>query len=176
MKTLFLLLAGLLLSSQSMAALPSAAEVEFQLNRGTESMRRVQLGTLITKKKVQVMKATYRYSVQGGSSSAAIDLLDTDGKAAKLPDNAIIKQVLFDVLTAPTSDQSATLAFSAQSAGDLKAALGKASWSGLVAGIPVGTAATMIKLTAERTLQLQVAVGPLTDGSINVFVEYYLSD
>lgn len=177
MKKLTLLLSAFLLAFAAQAAsLPSHKDVENMLNLSATAGPKVELGTLITKKKVQVLKATYSYAVQGGASTASINLLDTDGKAAKLPDNAVVKQVLIDVLTAPTSDGSATIALTAQSAGDLKAATAIASITGLVAGVPVGSAATMIKLTAERTVQMSVAVAPLTAGKFNVFIEYYLSD
>ena len=48
--------------------------------------------------------------------------------------------------------------------------------SGVVAGIPVGTAATAIKLTAERTLSVAIATAALTAGKFIVHVEYVVSE
>jgi hypothetical protein len=139
------------------------------------SLRTMQLGTQLVDKKTQVMKATYKVSVQGGTVGT-VNLKDVDGKDAVLPNKAIIKQVIFDVKTACTTAASGTLAFTANSAGDLKAALAAASWTGLVAGIPVGTAATSIKLTAQRTLTATIATGTIAACDINAFIEYYISD
>lgn len=176
MKTLLSLLT-LIVSASAWAAYPPATEIEYQLNRGTEAMRRAQLGTQITQHKVQVLKAVYDFSLQGGSSAGAVSLLDADGKAAVLPNKAIIKNVLIDVVTALTSGGSATVAIgSGQAANDLKAALAIASYTGRVAGVPVNTAATAIKLTANRTPTVTIATAPLTAGKLNIFIEYLLSD
>jgi hypothetical protein len=45
----------------------------------------------------------------------------------------------------------------------------------LVAGIPVGTAATSIKMTADRTLQATIATGAITAGKFNLIIEYIYS-
>jgi hypothetical protein len=44
-----------------------------------------------------------------------------------------------------------------------------------VAGIPVGTAATSVKLTAERTLTVSIATAALTAGKFVALVEYTVS-
>jgi hypothetical protein len=179
MKTLILSLFLALatpLSAFAAAGLPQPAAVKTIANLGgSEGLRKIQLGTQLVDKKVQVMKAKYDFAVQGGAIGS-VNLVDVDGKDAVLPNKAIIKQVIFDVITAPTSGGSATIAFTANSAADMKAALAIASWTGIVAGIPVGTAATSIKLTAQRTLTATIATAALTAGKINVFVEYYISD
>lgn len=174
MRKIFAALAALLLP-QIVYALPVPhGEVEFQLNRGAGSMSRTQLGTRLMRESKRVMRARYDFTVGGGSSLADITLKDVNGGNAVLPDGAIITNVIFDVLTQPTSDGSATVAFKAASAGDLKAATAVASWTGLVAGVPVGTAATAIKLTAAQTLKATVAVADLTAGKIDVIIEYHL--
>lgn len=175
MKKLLIALLLALAPSAAFALPVSHLETRFQLDR-TALGQRVQLGTQLVRNKVQVMRATYSFATQGGSSAADIALLDSDGKAAILPSGAIIKQVLISTVTAPTSTGSATIALKAQSAGDLKAATAIASYTGLIAGVPVGTAATMFKLTAARTIYATVAVADLTAGVINVFIEYYLTD
>jgi hypothetical protein len=137
-------------------------------------MQRTQLGTRLMRETKRTMRARYDFSVSGGSSLADITLKDVNGGNAQLPDGAIITNVLFDVITTPTSDGSATIAMTAQSAADLKAALAVASWTGIVAGIPVGTAATAIKLTAARTLLATIGTADLTAGKIDVIIEYHL--
>ena len=114
--------------------------------------------------------ASYDFAKHGGAIGDIV--LDTSA----LPDNAIITQAWIDVVTAPTSGGSATMALTVQSAGDIKAALAVASWTGIVACVPVGTAASAIKLTAERKVTMAIAVAALTAGKIKVFVEYIQSE
>jgi hypothetical protein len=125
-----------------------------------------------------VIKGMYDFSVQGGAQGA-IELLSdlTDGTSTiTIPDNAIITRVLIDVITDPTSGGSATIAVDSEGAGDLLVATAIGSWTGLVDGIPVNTAATSVKMTADRTLQVTVATADLMAGVFNVFVEYLVSD
>lgn len=107
----------------------------------------------------------YDFAKQGG----AIGSYDS---GIHLPNGAIIREVFFDVITAGTTSASGTVSFDANSTGDLKAALAAASWTGKVAGIPIYTAATMVKLTAARTLLFSIATGALTAGKINAYVDY----
>jgi hypothetical protein len=138
----------------------------------------VRLGTELTRKKRHVVRGNYSWAVQGGSTTADITLLDDEGKSIVIPDDAIITNVLVDVQTALTSDGSATVALTAQSAGDLKAAAAVSSGytTGIKAGVPVNTAASAIKLTADRTLVMTVAVMWLSAGKMSVLVEYLLSE
>ena len=105
-----------------------------------------------------------------------------------IPDNAIIKQVWYNVLTTFADNGTAgdadtsTLSLGLNTNVDLKAAVaisnGANPWdAGIGAGIPVGTAATMVKATAERTLKCVWTAGTgnataLTAGEMDVFVEY----
>jgi hypothetical protein len=94
-----------------------------------------------------------------------------------LPNKAIVRRVFFDTLVQPTSGGSATIAFKVQSAADLRAATAIASWTvGLAQGIPDGSVANMIKLTAERKVYATVATAALTGGKIKVFVDYVVSE
>lgn len=170
--------------AESAFALPVSHKDTRQLlnSASPNSLRTTQLGSQVTNSKVHLLRATYRYSAQGGSSSTSpISLRDFDGKPAKLPSGAIIKQVAILTNTQPVSTvsgaNSATLAFRAQSAADLKAATSALTYTaGIAAGIPIGTAATMLKLTAERTIQLTLGVADLSAGSIDLLIEYYLTD
>lgn len=122
-----------------------------------------------------VVCATWDFAVDGGAVSTIL-LNDEDGNPVVLPSKAIITQVYMDVITGMTSAGGAgTLALTANSAGDLLAAVDADTKSGVTAGIPVGTAATMVKLTAQRQISMAIAVEALTAGKIRVFVEFVLS-
>lgn len=126
----------------------------------------------LTVKKVAV--ATYDFAEHGGAIGA-INL------GVFLPDNAVIRRAWYDVVTTFTSaTDAATVALKAQTAGDIKAAVAISDvgnpWdAGNKDGIPVDTAATAIKLTAERELVLTVATEALTAGKLVLFVEYVVS-
>jgi hypothetical protein len=180
MKT-FVLVVTLLLLPFSAFALDTAKEGALrQVLNSTPPGAPVRLGTQISQGVVRLARANWSYSVQGGSSAADISLVDDEGKPFKLPNKAIIRSVLIDVQTAPTSvgagASKASIALTAQTSGDLKAAATVGTYSGLMAGIPVGSAATSIKLTADRTLKLTATTQALTAGKMSVLVEYYLSE
>lgn len=126
--------------------------------------------------KPNMVVGRYDFAVQGGAVGA-INLLEdlTDvNSLLVIPDDGIIKQVTIDIITAMASaGGTGTIALTAQSAGDLLAAVDADNLSGLVAGVPIGTAATMIKMTADRTLVGAIAVEALTAGKFDVYVEYY---
>lgn len=116
-----------------------------------------------------IAKVQYDFAENGGAVGAILlDLV--------LPDNAVIWDGFFDVVTAPTSGGSATIALGLNTATDLKAATAIASYTGIVALVPVGTAAAAVKLTAERQLTLTIATAALTAGKINIFLNYYIGD
>lgn len=133
------------------------------------------LDKLINQKR-GLIKAQYDFAVSGGAIGS-YKLLDENGDNVILPIKAIITQVYIDIVTAFTSTGgTGTIALSANSSGDLKAAVDADTLSGVVAGIPVGTAASMVKLTAERQILLEVATAALTAGKLNCFVEFAISD
>lgn len=123
-----------------------------------------------------VLKCKYDFAVDGGAVGTIL-LNDENGNPAILPDKAIITQVYLDILTAFVSTgNNGTIALKANSSGDLLAAVDADTLSGVSAGVPVGTAATMVKLTAERQISLVVATNAMTAGKANFFVEFVLSD
>ena len=124
----------------------------------------------------------YDFSVLGGAVST-IPLLDEQGNPAILPLASLVLSVVLDVVTAVTSAGSATVAFGCNSTTDLLGATAKASLgTGLVAGIPVMTAATAVKIvsgsgtaatltrrnfsTIGQAVTATVAVAALTAGKI----------
>lgn len=164
---------GLLLSVTAFAANPVSkvptSAMEYTLNRVLgHAAQKYSLGTVL-RQAHNTAVGVYDFSATGGAQG-------DHEVGITLPDNAIVTDVLFDVVTAPTSGGSATVAFKVQSAGDLKAATAIASWTGLLDGVPVSSAATAIKLTAQRKVYATIATADLTAGKIKVFVEYVVSE
>lgn len=120
----------------------------------------------------KVARGVYDFSVSGGAIGN-YNLLPED---QLIPNKAIITQVYIDIITGMTSSGgTGTVRLTLNSAGDLLAAVDADTISGIVAGIPVGTAATMVKATADRNIVLAIATAALTAGKIAVFVEYVIS-
>jgi hypothetical protein len=151
-------------------------DLEASINSGANlpSLQGEKVGSLMLRGSIQVEVASYDFAVQGGATGT-VDLLGLDGKPVVIPQGAIIIDSLIDVITQGATSTSATIALTAQTAGDIKAALAAASYNGLVAGIPVGTAATAIKMTADRTLKATIGTGTLTAGKFNLIIEYIYS-
>lgn len=120
-----------------------------------------------------------------GKVKTAVALYDfaTDGGAAGdislgtiLPDNAIILNGRIDILTAMASAGGAgTIALKLAGANDILSAVDADTLSGIVATVPVGSAATSFKLTAAKTLTATVGTEALTAGKFMVFLDYYVS-
>jgi len=151
-------------------------DLEASINSGATlpSLQGEKVGSLMLRGSIQVAIASYDFAVQGGATGT-VDLLGLDGKPVVIPQNAIIVDSLIDVLTPCTTSASGTIALTAQTAADLRAATAAATYTGLLAGIPVGTAATSIKMTADRTLRATIATGAITAGKFNLIVEYIYS-
>lgn len=122
------------------------------------------------------------------------------GTGVYLPDNAVVKDMWFDVITTFTSaGDTATIAIHSEGAGDLLAAVAiEAAGNVLDAGIhhglpgaPILGAATShdtsielaalmaaadIKLSAEKEIIITVAVQVLTAGKMIIFVKYTISE
>lgn len=143
------------------------------LNKMNSTAQLLRLGSLIEGQQ-GALRATYDFAVQGGAIGT-VNLKDSDGNDATLPIGAIITQVYIDEVTNVTSGGSATIAFGANTTTDLIGATAIASFTGIIAGTPTGTAATMVKLTAARTLTATIGTAAVTAGKLNVFVEYVVS-
>lgn len=153
------------------------ATQDFELNRASQNMMaKHKLGDLVSWRVVKVARARYNFSTQGGAIST-IPLLDEYGVQVVLPAKALVVGCYIDVQTAGTTSASGTIALSTgQAAADLKVATAAASYTGIVACIPVGTAATAIKLTADSKMTATIATGAITAGKFDVLVEYIISD
>lgn len=166
----------LLAPSFAVAAMPGAVR-DILNNSGLAPLQASQLGTEVVDASLKVMRAGYDYSVQGGSSAATIFLKAPDGSSATLPNKAIIKSVYIDTITAFVDvSTGAKVALTANSAADLKAATATGSFTGIIAGIPVDTAATAIKLTADRAMKMELSGGNVDAGKVNAFITYFVSE
>jgi hypothetical protein len=87
-----------------------------------------------------------------------------------LPTGAIILDGLIHVVTAFTSDGSATVAIKAVGTDDIMEATAIASLSlnAMLDIVPVGTAATVIRCTAATQLTFTIATADLTAGKMAV--------
>jgi hypothetical protein len=129
-----------------------------------------KLGAQLNRKRCAV-KGIWDFADQGGAVGTGF-LKDEDGNEIQLPAGAIITQVFTYEETNVTTSASGTLALTAASSGDLMAAKAAASWSGIQDGVPVNTAATMIRLSSAAKLQYEIATGALTAGKVQVYVEF----
>lgn len=155
----------------------------FNFNHG-QNFSRDLLGTKVMRDQVHDVVVQYDFAKDGGAIITKKNLrfpTDSGGSpsatSTTLPKGALVVGCYIDVITAGTTSASGTMALSTgQAAGDLKAALAAASYTGIVACIPVGTAATAIKLTADSVPYYAIATGALTAGKWNLHIQYVLSD
>lgn len=110
---------------------------------------------------------------------AVADLaVGTNSLGATVPDNAVVVGGYLDVTTGlGATGVTATVALELNGSADILAAVAYTNASGLnTAGIkaviPVGTAATAVKMTGARTLNVVVTEHAFTSGVINVILEY----
>lgn len=154
---------------------PSVAN-QFNLNRMNSYAQKAQLGDKIFSTK-QNFVGLYDFSVQGGATGT-INLLDSKGVALKLPANFVITNVIIDNITNPTSTASTTdISIGINSTADLLAIIDETAFdgTGLKAGIPVGTAATAVKVTAEAAVTISFATAAVTAGKVYVALEGFQS-
>lgn len=171
-------------------------DVEKKLNLGDVHSAPLKLGSQIVRRSLRVYKGLYDFSILGGAIST-IQLIDpvlTDGSQPKLlgtsspqrlvlPPSFIIARVLIDVITAPTGSGASIALGSGIAAAttDIKGATAVGSFTGLLDGIPVNTAATSLKIPVATVLPglyatMTISGGVLTAGKFNVHYEGYLSD
>jgi hypothetical protein len=115
------------------------------------------------------------------SSGIANTAIGTHGSGVWLPENAIITNTAYDVITTFTSaTDAATIAIQAQAANDIVSATAISTgttWdnvTNMVAGTPV-SAATAVKTTTEKEIKFLVAVEALTAGKMTVYIDYVVN-
>lgn len=158
-------------------------KAEFRFNHG-QGFQQSLLGTQSIRNQTRALKVQYSFAKSGGAiSTISLPVPATPGYGGSLtgalPKNAIVVGCFIDVITTVTSGGAATLAFGTGQTGvDLLAATAKGSFTAgsILACIPVGTAATAIKLTADRVPSVTIAAAALTAGVINLHIQYVLSD
>lgn len=122
---------------------------------------------------LKVARGDYDFAVDGG----AVGTIGLIGSAV-IPAGAIIICGFIDVLTTLTSGGAATIAVQVESAGDIVAATGVASWTaGLKNVLPAMTsgsitAATAVKTTAARDISVVIGAAALTAGKFRVVLHY----
>jgi len=113
--------------------------------------------------------ASYDFARDGGAVGAITMLGDS------IPSGAIIIDTLLIIDTIPTSGGAATVAVSAESAGDIAAAaaITGAPWSTATPKRGTLTAtSTPVKTTAKRSIVATVATAALTAGKFRTTVTY----
>lgn len=126
--------------------------------------------------KKNVVKATF-----DPSGDATKRVIAAHGSGVFIPAGAIITNTMYDVLTTFTSAgaDAGEIAISVASANDIVTSTAISTgttWdnvAALVAGTPV-SAATAIKLSADKEVVFTVAAQVLTAGKMDVYIEYYL--
>jgi hypothetical protein len=119
-----------------------------------------------------VAYAAYSFAADGGAISTITPSINST-----IPANAIIVGVILNPTTALTSGGSATIAVGTSAGSSttaLKGATAVASYTldAVMAGVPVFTAASAVKLSAAGSITITVATAALTAGVMEVFVFY----
>ncbi len=120
--------------------------------------------------RMNVAYAEYDFEKDGG----AIGTINLRGDV--IPDEALIEDGKIDVITAVTSGDAATVALGVNTTNDIKAATAIAGFSAdaVLDVIPVRTAATCVRTTANRAVQMTIAAYALTAGKFRVALKYYM--
>ena len=177
-----------------MASNITPQDVEKRLNLGDTQYAPLNLGSQVVRRSKRVLKGLYDFSVLGGAIGT-IQLIDpvlVSGSQPKilgvnspqrlvLPPSAIVVRTLIDVITAPTGAGASIAVGTGVATNDIKAATVVGSFTGLLDGLQVNTAASSTKVPAAQAQpgvipSMTISGGVLTAGKFNVHIEYYLSD
>ena len=123
----------------------------------------------LEKAKVNLASFEYDFAVHGGAVGDITLANDV------LPDDAIVMDGVIEVKTALVGS-GATVALKVLGTDDILAATAITSFTlaAILDVVPVGTAATMIKMTAKGNMTMSVAVAALTAGRFVVHLKYVL--
>lgn len=156
----------MLLSSSDLATLNTKAPFDGG-NQGLGNLLQGQVGVVV---------GTYDFARDGGATGS-ITLKDSiSGKPISLPVGAIVTKSYIDVQTPCTTSDAGTVALSTgQTAADILTATAAASVTGIMAGISVGTAATMKKISSTAKTPVAVIANNITAGKFSVFMEFVIS-
>ena len=114
-----------------------------------------------------IARATYSFAVDGGTTGTVISL------DATIPDNAIVTDGYIDVTTALLPVTS-TVALQLNTANDIYSASTNLAVGGVAifATVPVGTAATSVKMTNDNAVGVLLNAAAVTQGVFTVVLEY----
>lgn len=149
---------------------------------GTPPGAAVRLGTKLVDRTLRTVRAKYDFSILGGFSTQSVGgyaLLDEENKPLKIPQNAIIRNVLVDVTGTVNSVSSlARISLGVNTPGDLKVATAPTSYSSgsILAGVPVNTAATAIKVQGDESVVATITTNDLRSGKFFVIVDYSIAE
>lgn len=121
----------------------------------------------------------YARTVYDASTDSLLQGAVTPARKATLPNKAIVIGGVIDVITAPTSGGSATIAIGTSAGGsatNIKAATAIATYSALIAVVPLFTAASMFKMTAAGDIIFTIATADLLTGKIAVHLAYLIGE
>lgn len=125
---------------------------------------------------IKVARYRYNFAQDGGAISTIT--LTAARRENSIPTGAIIIGGTIDIITQLTSGGSATIALgttAGSSASSLKAATAVASWTvGQLAMVPLFSAATYIKMTADGSVTMTIATATLLTGVMEVHVMYLI--
>lgn len=170
-------------ATQGVPAYPLPLIVEQRMNSSALSSPIVHLGTQVTQKKVNVLKAVYDFAILGGASGSSIILKDSDAGMATLPKNALVKSVVAKVVTPLAVSQANT---TVQCGWDSTASNLLGSGNAVALNTSNGfTAGAIVQGTVTGWRRVDdgynVAVGcklggpgALTAGKMVLYIEYYI--
>lgn len=124
---------------------------------------------------IKTASGEYDFAVDGGAIGS-ITLRPTGGYDGVIPAGSVILGGYLEIDTGFTTGSAATLAITAEAAGDIIAATvvsgAPYSTTGRKSLIPQGPGATSVKTTVARSLVATIAVGTITAGKGRVVVTY----
>lgn len=161
---------------------------EFRVENKSGQGRIPTKGTMVR----EVAVATY--DVSGGVDSGAIG---SHGLGVYLPDNAVVTNVVIDVITTfvTASADAGTIAVQIQAANDVVSAIAVSDatnvWDAGIRGTKIGSfsldgnaltqvamaaarAASCLKLTADREITVVTGGQVVSAGKMNIYVEYFV--
>lgn len=121
-------------------------------------------------------KFTYDFARDGGAVSA-IAMKDSLGRAAKLPDNAVVLSVRQESITDCTSSGAATVALGITGTADkflVATAYTDASFD--VDAVTARNASVPYKAAASDQVLVTIATAALTAGKFNLYIDYFEGD
>lgn len=122
--------------------------------------------------KVEMYMFEYDFARDGGAIG------DIAFRGGQVPNGFRVTSAFLETLTGFTGGANATIAIKLNAANDIlsEVVLTNFAAAGVDPGIPVGTAATSVKATANRTLYLTVGTAALTAGKMRVVFYGYHTD